>query len=216
MGRRPVAVLISGGGTNLQALIDAAADPAYPATIALVVANRVDAFGLERARRAGIPAKVIGHRGFDSREAFERALDAVLREAAIELVCLAGFMRILGTAFVLAWRDRLLNIHPSLLPAFEGLDTHARALAAGVRFHGCTVHLVRPALDRGPIIAQAVVPVQPEDDRDRLAARVLAAEHRIYPLALALLASGRARVLDDRIVIEGDRAPSTVLISPPG
>lgn len=214
MARRRTAVLISGSGSNLQALIESCRAPDAPAEIDLVLSNRADAFGLERARRAGIRAEVVDHRAFAERAAFEAAIDRVLRDADIELVCLAGFMRVLGREMVEGWRDRMLNIHPSLLPAFEGLDTHARALRAGVRFHGCTVHAVRPALDRGPIVAQAVVPVRANDDPTTLAARVQAAEHRLYPLALALIASGRARIEGERVLLAEDAAPDEVLFSP--
>jgi len=201
MAGRRTAVLISGSGSNLQALIDACAAGQCAADIGLVVSNRADAFGLERARRHGIATAVVDHRPFASREAFEAVLDRQLREAAIELVCLAGFMRVLTPAFVDAWRDRLLNIHPSLLPAFPGLHTHARALAAGCRVHGCTVHLVRPTLDDGPILVQGVVPVLADDDADRLAARVLEVEHRCYPLALDLMARGDVQTDGDRVTL---------------
>ncbi|MEK0082451.1 phosphoribosylglycinamide formyltransferase [Benzoatithermus flavus] len=199
MVRRRVAVLISGSGSNLQALIDAGTRSDSAAEIVLVVSNRADAFGLVRAERAGIPAVVVDHRHHPDRAAFEAAIMAELHAAEVEIVCLAGFMRILTPGFVEAWRDRMLNIHPSLLPAFRGLHTHARALAAGVLVHGCTVHLVRPELDDGPILVQGIVPVLPEDDEARLAARVLELEHRCYPLALQLLASGAVRVAGERV-----------------
>jgi phosphoribosylglycinamide formyltransferase-1 len=199
MARRRVAVLISGGGSNLQALIDANAGPGAAAEIALVLSNRADAFGLVRAERAGIPTAVVDHRTFPERTAFEAALMARLRAADVEIVCLAGFMRILTAGFVEAWHDRMLNIHPSLLPAFRGLHTHARALAAGVRVHGCTVHLVRPELDDGPILVQGIAPVLPGDDEAELGARVLELEHRCYPLALELLASVAVAVAGERV-----------------
>jgi phosphoribosylglycinamide formyltransferase-1 len=215
MGRRVrVAVLISGGGSNLQALIDATAAPDSAARIVLVVSNRADAFGLERAARAGIPSRVIDHRAFPDRAAFDAALDAALREAGAELVCLAGFLRILTTGFVESWRDRMLNIHPSLLPAFCGLDTHARALAAGVRVHGCTVHLVRPELDTGPILVQGVVPVQGDDTAERLAARVLEVEHRCYPRALELVASGRAEIGGETVWVRDPRPGERLVLHP--
>ncbi len=214
--RLKVAVLISGRGSNLAALVAACAAAEFRAEIRLVLANRADAAGLVHATDAGIPHRVIPHRGFARREDFDDALDRALDEAGIELVCLAGFMRLLGDAFVARWRDRLVNIHPSLLPAFPGLDTHARALAAGVRFTGCTVHFVRPAMDEGPIIVQAAVPVLPGDDEARLAARVLAAEHRAYPLALRLIASGRVQVKDERVVIaDGAGTAPPALLNPP-
>jgi len=190
--RRRVAVLISGRGSNMASLIEAAQDPAYPAEIVLVVSNRPDAGGLERARAAGIATAVVDHKRHPDRVSFDAALDTTLREHAIEIVCLAGFMRILTPGFVESWAGRMLNIHPSLLPAFKGTDTHARALAAGVAKHGCTVHFVTPELDSGPIVAQAEVPVLPNDTEDTLAARVLAQEHLLYPRALALVASGEA------------------------
>ena len=158
--------------------------------------------------------RVIPHGAFATQVGFENAIDARLHEHGIAVVCLAGFMRVLSPWFVERWRDRLLNIHPSLLPAFRGLDTHRRVLAAGVRFTGCTVHLVRAEVDAGPIIVQAVVPVHPDDDADSLAARVLDAEHRCYPMALELVASGRARVIDERVVIDGATTADAVLLNP--
>jgi phosphoribosylglycinamide formyltransferase-1 len=205
MARRRVAVLISGSGSNLQALIDAAARPGSPVEIVLVVSNRADAFGLVRAERAGIVTTIVDHKAFPDRTAFEAAIMAALERAGAELVCLAGFMRILTVGFVEAWRDRMLNIHPSLLPAFRGLHTHARALAAGVQVHGCTVHLVRPELDDGPILVQGIVPVLPGDDEAKLAARVLELEHRCYPLALELLASGAVRIASERVTAAAPR-----------
>lgn len=216
MSRRRVGVLISGRGSNMEALIGAASDPAYPALIALVISNRPDAAGLVRAKAAGISTAIVDHREYAERADFDTALDRQLGAAGIELVCLAGFMRLLTAEFVERWRDRMLNIHPSLLPAFPGLYTHARALAAGVRFTGCTVHFVRPEVDSGPIIIQAVVPIAPGDDEERLAARVLSAEHRAYPLALRLVTEGRARVVGERVEIDGGRFADTVLMSPAG
>lgn len=217
MARLKVAVLISGRGSNLQALIDACADPGFPAEIRLVISNVAGAAGLERAARAGIAIRVIARGAFADRAGFEAAIDSALLEAGIELVCLAGFMRILGEAFVARWRDRLVNIHPSLLPAFKGLHTHERALAAGVRFTGCTVHFVRPAMDDGPIIVQAAVPVLPGDDPERLAARVLEAEHKAYPLALRLIAEGNVTVADERVQIAGVVGSLPMrMLNPPG
>ncbi len=203
MARLKVGVLASGRGSNLAALIEAAAAPGYPAEIALVIVNIKGARALARAEAAGIPTRLIEHRAFPGRAAFEAALDGALRDAGIELICLAGFMRILAPAFVEAWRDRIINIHPSLLPAFPGLDTHARALKAGVKISGCTVHFVRAETDSGPILAQAAVPVLPGDTPERLAARVLEAEHRVYPLALRLMAEGRVRIMGERTEILG-------------
>jgi phosphoribosylglycinamide formyltransferase-1 len=202
---RRTAILISGRGSNMAALVDAAQRPGYPAEIALVLSNRPDAAGLAYAESAGIETAVLASKGYPSREAFDEALHARLSETNIELVCLAGFMRVLTKTFVEAWRDRLINIHPSLLPLFPGLDTHARAISAGVRIHGCTVHFVRAEVDQGPIIAQAAVPLLSADTEETLAARVLAAEHRIYPLALNLVAAGKAHVVDERVVIDDAR-----------
>lgn len=191
--KRRVGVLISGRGSNMLALLQAARDPAYPAEIALVLSNRPDAAGLALAAAAGVPVRAIDHRTFGrDRAAHEAALDAALREAGVEIVCLAGYMRLLTPFLVGAWRGRMLNVHPSLLPAFPGLETHERAIATGVKLHGCTVHLVTEVMDEGPILAQAAVPVLPDDTPDMLAARVLVQEHRIYPAALAAVASGLA------------------------
>lgn len=200
MTRKRIGVLISGRGSNMEALLEAASNPAFPAEIALVMSNNADAGGLATAARHGVATAVIDHRPYGKdRESFERALDARMREAGVELVCLAGFMRVLTPVFVGAWDGRLLNIHPSLLPAYTGLHTHERALNDGVRVHGCTVHFVTPVLDVGPIIAQAVVPVVSGDDPDALAARVLRQEHRLYPRALELIASGAAWLENDRV-----------------
>jgi len=189
--KKRVAILISGRGSNMAALIDAAKDPAYPAEIVLVLSNIADAGGLERAREAGIATEVVEHKPFGKdRAAFDRAVHTVLERHRIEIVCLAGFLRLLTPWFVERWSGRLINIHPSLLPALKGLDTHARALAAGATQHGATVHFVVPELDSGPIIAQESVPVLPGDTEETLAARVLAVEHRIYPLALKRVAQG--------------------------
>jgi phosphoribosylglycinamide formyltransferase-1 len=208
MARLRVGVLVSGFGSNLQALIDRCAAPDFPAEIVVVISNKPGVGALERAERAGIPHRVIPHGDFPDRLGFDHAIDAALREARAEMVCLAGFMRVLTANFVTLWHDRILNIHPSLLPAFTGLDTHRRALETGVRFHGCTVHVVRTDLDNGPILVQGVVPVQPEDDEATLAARVLELEHRAYPLALRLFAEGRVRIDGNRAVIDGAPGPA--------
>jgi phosphoribosylglycinamide formyltransferase-1 len=217
MDRKRVAILISGRGSNMAALIAAAADPAYPAAIALVLSNRPDAAGLARAQEAGIATLVVDHKAFGKdREAFERAVDSELGARGIDIVCLAGFMRLFTAWFVKRWEGRLINIHPALLPAFKGLDTHERALAAGVKLHGATVHFVIPEMDSGPIIVQAAVPVDDSDTPDTLAARVLAAEHRIYPLALRWLAEGRLAVVDGRCMLADAPARAEMLISPGG
>ena len=208
------AVLISGRGSNLAALIAACGRPEARAEIALVISNRSDAAGLQYARAAGIPTETVDHRRFGGREEFDRHLSGKLQVRGIALVCLAGFMRVLSGWFAERWRDRLLNIHPSLLPAFPGLDAHRQAVAAGVRFSGCTVHFVRAEVDAGPIVVQGVVPVRQEDTPETLAARVLQAEHSCYPLALDLDASGRVRVVDERVLIDAAAAPATILINP--
>jgi phosphoribosylglycinamide formyltransferase 1 len=192
MNKKRVAVLISGRGSNMVALIEAAKAPDYPAEIVMVVSNIPDAAGLARARQDGIATAVINHRTFGKdREAFERALDEELQDHRIEIVCLAGFMRLLTPWFVKRWSGRMLNIHPALLPQFKGLHTHRRALEAGVERHGATVHFVVPEMDSGPIIAQDSVAVAKDDTEETLAARVLEVEHRIYPDALRLVAEGR-------------------------
>jgi phosphoribosylglycinamide formyltransferase-1 len=188
--RKRVGVLISGRGSNLQALLDACADPSFPAEIVLVISNKPEAPGLERAARAGVPSRTIARRDYPERSACDADMTAALEAADVEVVCLAGFMRLLSETFVDHWRDRMINIHPSLLPQFPGLDTHARALEAGVERHGCTVHFVRFEMDSGPIIGQTEVPVQPGDDPETLAARVLEAEHRLYPHCLRLVVEG--------------------------
>lgn len=209
-----VAILISGRGSNMAALLRAAAVPGYPATIALVLANRADAAGLAVAQAAGVPTAVVESRAFKGdRDGFERAMEAVFAQHDIELVALAGFMRVLTEGFVDRWRDRMVNIHPSLLPSFKGLDTHARALEAGVKLHGCSVHLVRFGVDEGPILAQAAVPVLPGDDAATLGARVLEQEHRIYPVALGWLASGLVRIEGDVVTVAA-QAASGVLANP--
>ena len=192
--RLRVGVMISGRGSNMQALLEACAVADFPAEIVLVVSNEADAQGLVRAERAGVATQVIPHRDYADRAAFDAAVTAAFEAAGVELVCMAGFMRLVSEGFVERWRDRLINIHPSLLPLFKGLETHARALAAGVKLHGCSVHFVRHEMDSGPIIGQAAVPVLSGDTPETLAARVLEAEHRLYPRCLRLLAEGRVRV----------------------
>jgi phosphoribosylglycinamide formyltransferase-1 len=213
--KKRVGVLVSGRGSNLQALIDAAKGPGYPAEIVLVISNVPGVQGLDRAKAAGIPTSVVKHQDFAAREPFEAALDAALNEAGAELLCNAGFMRLLTGSFVARWRDRHLNIHPSLLPAFKGLNTHARVLEAGAMITGCTVHFVRAAMDDGPIVAQAAVPVHPGDSEESLAARVLEAEHRLYPHALRLVASGEVRVEGESVVGMAQQNGQTALFSPP-
>ena len=202
-----IAVLISGRGSNLQALIDAANQPGWPAEIVLVISNVAGAQGLERAKAAGIPTTVINHKDFEDRETFDASMTEAIEKSAAgnsaELVCLAGFMRLLSTHFIDHWRDRLINIHPSLLPAFKGLEVHQRVLDAGEEFSGCTVHFVRPEMDTGPILLQTKVPVQPGDAADTLAARVLEQEHVIYPEAVRLIAEGQVKVDGELALIDG-------------
>jgi phosphoribosylglycinamide formyltransferase-1 len=216
MDKLKVAILVSGRGSNMEALLSAAAAADYPAEIVRVISNRPGAGALDKAQRGGIATEVIDHRAYADRRSFDAEVSAALDAAGVELVVLAGFMRLLSEDFVERWHDRLINIHPSLLPLFPGLDTHERALAAGVKLHGCTVHFVRAELDCGPIIGQAAVPVMEGDDADALAARVLAAEHRLYPLCLRLIAEVRVRVAGERAVIEGLSDDTAVLINPSG
>jgi phosphoribosylglycinamide formyltransferase-1 len=192
--KKRVAILISGRGSNMRALIEAAKEKDYPAEIVLVLSNIADAGGLEFARKHDIPTEVIDHTKFPSREIFDNAMDVALKAANVEIVALAGFMRLLSPRFVESWRGRMINIHPSLLPAYKGLHTHKRAIEAGEKFHGCTVHFVTPELDDGPTILQAKVLVLPGDTEDALAARVLEQEHKIYPQALRLVAEGKAKI----------------------
>jgi phosphoribosylglycinamide formyltransferase-1 len=196
-----LAVLISGRGSNLQALIDATKMPGFPAKITCVISNKPDVEGLERAQKAEIPTFVINHRDYPTREKFDEALDTKLTAEGIHLVCLAGFMRLLTPWFTERWRDKVINIHPSLLPAFPGLDTHQKALDYGVKFAGCTVHFIRAEMDHGPIILQAAVPVLQTDTEETLSARVLAAEHQIYPQAVRLIAENRVNILDEKVFV---------------
>lgn len=201
-----IGVLISGRGSNLKALIDACAKADFPAEIVVVISNKADAGGLQIAQDAGIACQFINHRDYETREAFDRVMDQALRDAGVEFVCSAGFMRILSDEFVEKWRDRQLNIHPSLLPAFRGLNVYARAIEAGCKVSGCTVHFVRAAMDEGPIVAQTAVPILEGDTAETLAARILIEEHKLYPHALRLVAEGRVTIVDERCVIEGKPA----------
>jgi len=212
MAKSKIAVLISGRGSNLQSLLDAAAKDDYPAEIVLVISNRPKAAGLNRAKKAGVPTRVIDHKKFGSKETnyedgraeFEATVTAALESVGVNYVCLAGFMRLLTSSFVSRWRGRLLNIHPSLLPAFRGLSVHERMINAGVKVAGCTVHFVATEMDAGPIIGQAAVPVLPGDDAEKLAARILSEEHKLYPACLRLLAEGGARLTAGNIVVLSD------------
>jgi phosphoribosylglycinamide formyltransferase-1 len=192
--KKRTAILISGRGSNMKSLVAAARRPDYPAEIVIVISNRPDAAGIAWAKEHGLPALAMDHKLYSDRAHFESQLQGVLTASGVDLICLAGFMRLMTAPFVEGWRDRMLNIHPSLLPAFKGLDTHARALAAGVKFAGCSVHLVRPEMDEGPILGQAVVPVLENDTEATLAARVLSAEHVLYPRTLELFAAGLIKI----------------------
>ena len=214
MAKLKIAVLISGRGSNLQSLIDACKAPDYPAEIVQVISNIPDVMGLTRAEQAGIATTVIDHKAFASREIFEDALFDALEQSGAELICLAGFMRLLTDTFVNRWHDRMINIHPSLLPAFKGLNVHQRAIDAGVRFSGCTVHFVRPDMDCGPIIAQAVVPINGHDDASDLAVRILEQEHIAYPLAVKLIAENKISILNERVIIKNSSFTKTSTINP--
>ncbi len=190
MARLKLGVMISGRGSNLQALIEACRDPSFPAEIVLVISNSPDAQGLARAKQAGIPTRVISHKDYPSKKDFEEAIDAAHKKAGVELICLAGFMRIIGPTLLARWRGKMINIHPSLLPAYPGLDTHRRALEEKALHAGCSVHYVEEEVDAGAVIIQAKVPVEPGDTEESLAARVLEQEHKIYPEAVRLIATG--------------------------
>jgi len=216
MARRvPIAVLISGSGTNLQAIIDAIEAKSLDAEIRLVLSNRGDAYGLARAKRHGLRSETLDHRQFRTREEFDSRVVDLLGGAGVELVCLAGFMRLISPVFVKAYSNRIMNIHPALLPAFPGLHAQRQAVAYGVRFAGCTVHFVNEECDQGPIIIQAVVPSFPDDTEDSLAARILAQEHVIYPRAIQLYSEGRLRVDGRRVFVDGlRREPEQAVIQP--
>jgi len=216
-----LAVLISGRGSNLQAILDTFGPNAVkggvtesPIEIVLVLSNRPDAAGLTRAEQAGVPTTIIDHKQFADRASFDAAMDAKIRAAGANFIALAGFMRLLTDGFIDAWRDRMINIHPAILPALKGLHTHERAIKRGLKLHGCTVHFVRPEMDTGPIIAQAAVPVLAGDTPDSLADRVLAAEHRLYPQALRLIAAGKVRVEGEVAVVEQAGDTTAYLINP--
>jgi len=214
MARKKLAVLISGRGSNLKALIEAGADPDYPAEVALVISNRPNAAGLDLASGAGVAQYVIDHKDFETREDFDAALSDALRIAKVDYVCLAGFMRMLSNDFVTEWRGRLINIHPSLLPAFKGLHVHERMIDAGVKLAGCTVHFVSHEMDAGPIIGQAAVPVLPGDTHETLAARILAEEHKLYPACIKLVADNNARISGGVVTYDSSITASGALSNP--
>jgi phosphoribosylglycinamide formyltransferase-1 len=212
----PIGVLISGGGTNLQSIIDAIETKELDAKIQVVLSNRIDAYGLGRAKKHGIPVEVLDHKRFSNREAFDQAVVDILRAREVELVVLAGFMRLLSPVFVAAYSNRIMNIHPALLPAFPGLHVQKKAVEHGVRFSGCTVHFVNEECDEGPIIIQAVVPVFPQDTEESLASRILEQEHRIYPRAIQLYSEGRLRIEGRKVFVDDlAREENQVLVQPP-
>ncbi|MFC4348251.1 phosphoribosylglycinamide formyltransferase [Kordiimonas lipolytica] len=214
MAKLRLGVMISGSGTNLQALIDACSGPDYPAEIMVVISNRPGVRGLERAEQAGLKAVTIDHKAYEDKETFEDALHDCLSEHNVELVCLAGFMRLLTSGFVNRWRDRMINIHPSLLPSYKGLHTHARALEDGVRFAGCTIHYVRPEMDNGPIIMQAAIPIDADETEESLIAKTLTYEHKMYPAAVKLIAQGKVRVAGNKVAFKDTDMGDTGIISP--
>ena len=214
MAKLRIGVMISGGGTNLQALIDACASADYPAEITVVISNRPAAGGLIRAQKAGIPTTTLDHKAYDSKEDFESALHECLTGHKVQLVCLAGFMRLLNADFVNRWRDRMINIHPSLLPSYKGLHTHARAIEDGVRFGGCTIHYVRPEMDNGPILMQAAVPIASDETEESLIAKVLTYEHQMYPAAVRMIADGKVRVSGSKVLFLDTDLGTDGLVSP--
>ena len=199
----------------MAALINSCRNPQFPAEVTLVLSNRPDAAGLTTAREADIPTKVIEHGDYENREAFDAAMTDILAASGVRLICLAGFMRLLSAEFCRRWWDKIINIHPSLLPAFKGLCVHERMLEAGGRIAGCTVHFVRPAVDEGPILVQAAVPIAADDTPETLSARILQQEHRIYPLAVRLIAEGRARTAGGTVIIDNYHLPRDILVNPP-
>ena len=208
-------VLISGNGSNLQALIDACTVPEFPAQIGLVISNKASAGGLVRAKKNQIPTLVVDHKAYPTRADFDRVMTKAMEDNSTELICLAGFMRLLSDAFCDNWRDRMINIHPSLLPSFKGLGVHQAAIDSGVRFSGCTVHYVRKEMDTGPIVVQAAVPLQSYDTADSLAARILVEEHKIYPHAVRLIAEGKVTISNERALTADDDRLTESLINPP-
>lgn len=215
MKKARIGILISGRGSNMEALIKACKKKSFPAEVVLVVSNRPRAAGLKIAKETGIKTKVVDHVKFSDRDSFENEMYRTLKAADVDLVCLAGFMRVLNPGFVNRWRDRILNIHPSLLPSFKGLHTHERVLEAGVRFTGCTVHFVRPEMDAGPIINQAIIPIAKNDTPESIAKKVLRLEHKIYPEAVRLVALGHAKVVGNTVQIEDQKRVKNGIINPP-
>ena len=212
--KTPIAVLISGRGSNMQSILDACESPEFPAKVAIVISDNADAKGLEVAKYCGIKTQVIDKKNFADKAVFEAELNKTLKEYEVEWVCLAGFMRILSSDFVDSWHNKIINIHPSLLPAFKGLDCHQKAIDAGVRFSGCTVHIVRPEMDAGPIIIQAVVPITKNDDADSLSARILHYEHVLYPESIRLLITGEAKINGEKVDIHNGRWQKTGHVNP--
>ena len=214
MGKMKFGVIISGNGSNLQSLIDACKDKKYPAEIAVVISNNTDARGIGRAMDAGLSTKIIDHRNFSSRSEFDQKMTDVMVNAGVELICLAGFMRVLSREFVNHWWNNVINIHPSLLPAFKGLNAQNRALDSGTKFSGCTVHVVRSGVDDGPIISQAVVPIQAGEDGNSLKARILEQEHLLYPQVVRWIATGKVRITNDAVQIKDAVNPTLAIFNP--
>ena len=209
-----IAVLISGRGSNLQALINACQDPTYPAEIVVVISNEPKAKGIKHARSAQLPTHIVDHRHYPSRHKFETQLTSIMLSAGVELICLAGFMRLLSNDFVSQWSDKLINIHPSLLPAFKGLNAQEQAILSGVKFSGCTVHFVRENMDTGPIICQAVVPINDSDNADTLTKKILEQEHKIYPIAVLWIARGLVSIIKEKTNIKQIKSPTMSIINP--
>ena len=214
MAKLKLCILISGRGSNLKSLIDACKEKDFPAEIALVISNDTEAYGLKRAEEARVPNYVISHKEFSTRDHFDDTVAEKIKNYNVDLICLAGFMRILGDKFIDQWKNKIINIHPSLLPSFKGMNIHQRVIDSGVKFSGCTVHFVRCEMDTGPILLQAIVPVLPGDDAKTLAARILKQEHRVYPKAIKMIASGRVKITNEKVIIDGAYSTEECLVNP--
>ena len=214
MAKLKLCILISGRGSNLKSLIDACKAEDFPAEIALVISNDTEAYGLKRAEEAKVPSYVISHKEFSTRDHFDDTMAKKIKKYNVDLICLAGFMRILGDKLIDQWKNKIINIHPSLLPSFKGMNIHQRVIDSGVKFSGCTVHFVRCEMDSGPILLQAIVPVLPGDDAKTLAARILKQEHRVYPKAIKMIASGRVKITNEKVIIDGAYSTEESLVNP--
>ena len=214
MAKLKLCILISGRGSNLKSLIDACKAEDFPAEIALVISNDTEAYGLIRAEEARVPNYVISHKEFSTRDHFDDTMAKKIKKYNVDLICLAGFMRILGDKLIDQWKNKIINIHPSLLPSFKGMNIHQRVIDSGVKFSGCTVHFVRCEMDSGPILLQAIVPVLPGDDAKTLAARILKQEHKVYPKAIKMIASGRVKIKNEKVIIDGAYSTEKSLVNP--